>query len=84
MLYHIYTEDKPNLADLASKHFDGFTILKGVGYWQGEAEPCAVIEIIDSKDKWLTVNTLALDIKEANKQQAVLITQISLDHNILV
>ena len=84
MLYRIYTEDKSNLANLTSNYFDGFTILKGIGYWQGEAEPCVIVEIIDSKDKWLTVIALALDIKEANKQQAVLITQTSLDRNILV
>uniref|UniRef100_A0A6M3LM66 Uncharacterized protein n=1 Tax=viral metagenome TaxID=1070528 RepID=A0A6M3LM66_9ZZZZ len=84
MLYHIYTEDKPNLADLASKHFEGFTILKGIGYWQGEPEPCAVIEIIDDKNAWVDINALALLIKQENKQQAVLITQTSLDRNILV
>ena len=26
--------------------FEGFTILDGVGYWQGESEPCKIVVIL--------------------------------------
>lgn len=77
MLYRIFTENinKPEIASITSKQFDGFTMLEGVGYWQGERENSLVVEIIapDTRDNHERVNTIAREIKQANKQQAVLV-----------
>jgi len=34
------------LSDIVSPLFPGFTVLRGVGYWQGEPEDCFVVVII--------------------------------------
>jgi len=76
MIYRIYTERKPNLAEIANKYFEGFTIIEAKGYWQGKPEPSAVIEIIADESSRGTVTQLAYDIKHTNNQQAVLVVEI--------
>jgi len=75
MLYRIFTERKPNLARLASRHFDGFTLTEATGYWQGQPEPSAVIEVIldGHPDDKARVYALANLIKHENLQQSVLV-----------
>ena len=81
MIYRILTEERDNLAAIASRFFTGFNIGKLQGYWEGTAEPSAVIEIdalgpdlrFETVDK---VRALALLIKETNAQNAVLIQAI--------
>ena len=81
MLYRILTEDKPNLASLASRYLDGFTILYGTGYWRGVAEDSAIIEV-DTVDEH-KVLALASDIREYNHQEAVLVQRIE-STNVLI
>lgn len=69
--YHIHTEWKRNLGKVASRYFPGFTLSKGAGYWQGQREASATIEVLT--DKPSKVNALARAIKLVNKQQAVLV-----------
>lgn len=82
MIYHIYTEDKPDLYYLASIYLEGFTLTKGIGYWKGQYEPCAIIEVING-NKW-DVYCLAEAIKTSNKQEAVLVTATELHSNMMV
>lgn len=83
MLFRIFTENvnKDGIADITSKQFDGFTMLEGVGYWKGERENSLVVEIVapDTRDSHERVNTIAREIKQANKQQAVLLQTIAND-----
>lgn len=75
--YHVHTEDKPNLPELTSRYFDGFTLTKGVGYWRGTSEPTAVIEV--STDNPVAVRALAVDIKRENHQESVMVESYDTD-----
>ena len=73
--YTILTEDKPNLVELTSKYFPGFTLRKGTGYYQGAPEPSAEIVIIaEVNDKARLVRRLRDEIKVVNAQQEVWLT----------
>ena len=77
MRYQIYTENKDRdiIEALAVVQFDGFTIIEATGFWQGDFEPSLIIEVIsDAPDAHAKMETLARDIKEANHQDAVLLT----------
>jgi hypothetical protein len=72
MTYRLYTERFANLGEIASRHFDGFTIVDSVGYWKGQREDSAIIEVVtDAPHK---IGELAEDIRTTNHQQAVLVT----------
>lgn len=76
MLYRLLTENKnlPQVEKLISDQFEGFTLYKAQGYWRLQKENTLVIEIETSDmDK---INKLAKQIKEANKQEAVLVQEI--------
>lgn len=77
MLFRLYTERKPNLADLASKRFEGFTILPAVGTWKGVSEDSAVIEVIGTHDDEANILRLAEDIKRENSQEAVYLVKLA-------
>ena len=76
-LYHLYTEYRPNLPEIVSRHFDGFTLLQGAGYWLGNSEASAILEIlVPTSDTWNgLILALARDIKDTNNQQSVYVTQ---------
>jgi len=77
MLYRIYTEDKNHeeLERLISKYFEGFTIVKGEGFWRLQKENSLIIEIVtEDQDNYIT--KLASEIKKINQQEAVLIQKL--------
>lgn len=77
MLYRILTEDKNHeeLEKLAAKHFPGFTLVRGQGFWRLQKEDTLIIEIV-ADDIDVKINTLALAIKQLNNQEAVLVQKI--------
>lgn len=71
----IHTENK-NLAwieRLLSIGFDGFTVVKGLGYWRGQKEKTLEILIYTANTE--LVRAIAERIKHHNKQEAVLVTE---------
>ena len=71
-VYRLYTERRANLAELTSRYFSGFTLIDAVGYWKGNAEPSAIVEVIGtSADYADTIIELAHAIRIANGQQSV-------------
>ena len=76
MLYRILTERKntTDIATIVSRHFDGFTMLEGHGYWKLRPEPCLIIEI--ETDEGTKVSTAASEIKHRNLQDAVMVQRI--------
>ena len=79
-LYRIYTEHKnlDSVVHQANQRFEGFTVLSGVGYWKGKAEPALIIEVVAPEEDRELVVDLALSIKRTNAQEAVLLTTQSL------
>ncbi len=74
VVFRIYTEDFPNLQDLVSRYFGGFTIFPTTGVWAGFTENSTVIEIIGTHADLQTIVHLAGDIRIVNNQTAVLVT----------
>ena len=76
ILYRIYTENIHTEATLkiVSDKLEGFTVLTGIGYWQGKPEATLIIEVEGSETTRIIVERIATLIKEANHQQAVLVT----------
>lgn len=76
MIYRIYTEDlnRPATEKLVSATLDSFTLLPGVGYWLGKAEPCLIIEVISDRDIYPLIAKLGKAIKALNQQDAVVLT----------
>jgi hypothetical protein len=78
-LYRIYTERTkalPAQIEAASKLFPGFTLLEAQGYWQGQAEPSVIFEIVapEGKDTQDSIACLAMKIEQLGQQEAVLVT----------
>jgi len=77
MLYRIFTERKNSkkIEKLISKYFKGFSLIKNNGYWKLQKEKSLIIEIVTDDTNKL-INDLAKEIKEINKQEAVLVQKV--------
>lgn len=77
MLYRVLTENKNkrDILALASGYFQGFTVLEGRGFWQGQQEKSLILEVETNDER--SVKRLANDIKIFNSQEAVLVEVIN-------
>lgn len=82
MLYRYYIgsnnithklEDKKAI-EIISKNFKGFTIFKGLGYWQGEQEKNLIVEIETQELEKLMIT--ARELCKALEQQAVGVAEV--------
>jgi len=82
MIYKLYIgsnnitkklEDKKAIK-ITGQQFEGFTAYQGVGYWQGKAEKCLMIEIESIGQK--KVLQLAKKLTKELKQQAIGLAEI--------
>lgn len=73
--FDIHTENKNArwIENLLSIGFDGFTIVKGAGVWEGAKEKA--LDIIIYTDNASLIRAMAERIKHHNKQDAVLIAE---------
>ena len=56
---------------------DGFTVLEGVGYWQGNREPVTIIEVVGEASVYdLLVDGIAHAYAVEFTQDAVLVTRV--------
>lgn len=83
MVYRIYTENVnlDKIVQFASNRFKGFSIFKCMGFFEGIAENCVCIEVVETDrnkvfDTELVVHSLAETIRAENGQQAVLVVSI--------
>jgi len=89
MLYRICTENKDynSIRDLVSERFEGFTIIKAIGFWNRQKEHSLIIEIVTpsgmgdgaTRDK---VEHLAYAIRKLNDQDAILVQYIAETHRL--
>ncbi len=77
MLYRIFTENQNEveIEKIVNKFYPGFTVVKGEGFWRMQKEDSLIIEIV-TQDEDTKINTVAQEIKELNKQEAVLVQKI--------
>lgn len=86
MLYRLFTENKnyEQVKKLVCKYFDGATIIKAEGIWQGESEHSLIIEIcwgvITSKNE---IDQLCYAIKKLNQQDKILVQRIESDSKLV-
>ena len=58
-----------------SGSFPGFTVYKSFGYWEGNAEPCTVVEIMSDAELALPmVRSLARSYARLFEQDCVMVT----------
>jgi len=73
--YRIYTERKPNVGEIVSQYFDGFTLIPTEGYWKGKREESVIVEVIASGPMRQKVREMAETLKEINGQESVLVVE---------
>lgn len=88
MLYRLFTENKnyDQIKKLAGDLFDGFTIIKTDGVWQGESEHSLIIEIDISDnrpDVTPKIKVLCYQIKKLNQQDKVLVQKIDCESKLV-
>lgn len=78
-LFKIYTEDKnrEQIEEILSIGFDGFTVIRAKGFYEGASENALVIEIYT--DNAELVRALASTIRRRNKQDSVLVAAFDVD-----
>ena len=86
MLYRAMTEDiNPEaVLQIVNNYYEGFTTYKATGFWQGIKENSLIIEVVsEAKNELATFKKMAREIRDYNKQQAVLIETMA-NHSELV
>jgi hypothetical protein len=74
MTFHLHVQHAPDLPRLISPLFEAFTLLPGIGYWQGQPENTVTIEIT-TPDR-AKIDLLARRLAQALNQDAVLVEEI--------
>ena len=81
MLYRVFTEDKNRrgIKRICNRLFNGYTMYPAQGVWKGVPEKSLCIEVSSGGQEGyvaLRVKTAAEEIKELNRQEAVLIQEV--------
>lgn len=79
MLYRLFLEEvakRQVTVNVLSEFIDGFTIVTADGYWQGQNEQSAVVELVlpDESDQF--VNEIAQALAIAHDQTAILVERL--------
>jgi hypothetical protein len=87
-LYRIYTEDvgRENIERIVALYFDSYSINNQMGYWHGGREYTCVIEIFEPASFYHAqqkVGCIAQAIKQANKQEAVLVIELDCEGKLI-
>lgn len=82
MLYRIYAERKnlEQIKRIVSDQFPGFTLIQAEGFWRLQREDSLIIEICCPKSEREQINELAAKIRDANKQESVLVQELQNDN----
>jgi len=87
MLVRIFTQNQnyDKVKKLVGQYFDGFTIIKAEGVWQGSSEHSLIIEIagmFDTAD-CDKIDQLCYAIKKLNKQDKILVQKIQCNSELI-
>ena len=77
-IYRIYTEDKNRagiVRIMADCFAEGFSVFPCLGFFAGETESGLVVEVLASEDQRPLILACADQIKTANSQQCVLVSE---------
>lgn len=58
--------DLPRIAYIAGRHTQGFTLMVGIGFWAGNMEDSAILEIdgVEASEKVALVNELKSELRQ--------------------
>lgn len=76
MIYRIYTEDKDNLTDILDRYLKCYTVLSGMGCFNGKHEKCVVVEVSSEGNDYnlaARIKATVSDIKSEMNQETVLV-----------
>lgn len=75
--YRVYTEDvnRNETLALASKSFQGFNVLTGLGCYKGQIENTIIFEVLSDKSIDTEVDLFAYRLKNENSQEVILVTR---------
>jgi len=78
MLFRICTANvnQDKIEKIVGKRYDGFTIVHGTGFYKKQKENSLIIEIVTDENEVENIKSIASEIKETNKQDAVLVQKI--------
>jgi len=84
-LYRIFTEgiNYNETRKILDSYLDGYTLIKGQGFWKGFQEDTLIIEIIGSEEDRSKIREVGLAIKTANNQEAILLETLN-NHSELI
>jgi hypothetical protein len=82
-MYRILTEDvnRETIYSILDSYVDGYTIQAGTGSWRGVRENSIAIDLIGIDQT--IAEQIALNIKDANKQESVLLLSIETEATFL-
>lgn len=89
LLYRIFTENRQynQIKKLVCVFFDGSTIIKAEGVWQGESEHSLIIEIDNSlfsrQCDAERIKQLCYAIKKLNQQDKILVQKIESESKLI-
>ena len=88
MLYRIFTEDvnRKKVCDICTRFFNSYTMFTAVGVWNGIAENSLCIEVSSLEQDGhlaLRVTSAVAEIREVNKQEAVLVQKINVTTDLI-
>lgn len=79
-IWRMYTEKKNigAIENLLNIYFKGYTLIEGIGYWEGEKEKSLIVELLllesGTNQNSENLKKIADEIKIFNNQKTVLIT----------
>ena len=84
-LYRLFTENRQydQIKKLVCEYFDGCTLIKAEGIWQGKSEHSLIIEIDDQYKCWEKIERLCFAIKKLNEQDKILVQRIESDSKLV-
>lgn len=85
MKFEIFTENlnKSTIIALTSQLFENATFTDTLGMYQGVPEEGLVITIVGVESDRARIQSLAVDIKELNQQDSVLIVETPVTYNLI-
>ncbi len=85
MLYRIFIENvnEARICSIVGLYFASFTTIRADGFWRSNAERTLIIEIESDGSSKSLINTLAQRLREAMKQECVMVQAIQCESTML-
>lgn len=80
MMIRLFTENKnkDEVIAILGRHFDGFTVSEGVGYYKGQPEKSLIVDLMlqESAEADVEIANAVAEIGEYNNQESILVQRL--------